>query len=130
MTDDYPNHPPSNGHADPFSQTPSQTEPWRRHPSMTLRTSLSRVRSNQVSDLTRIRSSQQTTSSQSEDPEIQRPAQPPSPAPPEANAPPPAEEVTVLRLAAHYSTLVLASMLGTLTRLGLEALTTCKRAFV
>ncbi|ODN79520.1 hypothetical protein L202_03482 [Cryptococcus amylolentus CBS 6039] len=47
---------------------------------------------------------------------------PPPPPAPEANAPPPAEEVTHLRLGAHYGGLVLASMLGCLVRLGLSAL--------
>ena len=67
-----------------------------------------------------------TTSTLSEDPEVLRPPQPPSPAPPGPNAPPPSEEVTPLRFAAHYGGLVLASMIGTLIRLGLEALATCE----
>ncbi|TYJ56047.1 hypothetical protein B9479_003290 [Cryptococcus floricola] len=61
-------------------------------------------------------------SSLSADPEhLGGPPSPPPPAP-EGNAPPPAEEVTHLRLGAHYGGLVLASMLGCLVRLGLSAL--------
>ncbi|WWC59611.1 uncharacterized protein I303_102169 [Kwoniella dejecticola CBS 10117] len=63
-------------------------------------------------------------STMSEDPEVPRPPRPESPKPPEDNAPPPAEEVTRLRLSAHYAGLVLASMLGCLIRLGLNALGT------
>ncbi|ORY20917.1 CrcB-like protein-domain-containing protein [Naematelia encephala] len=58
------------------------------------------------------------------DPERPDPPRPPSPPPREENAPPPADEVTHSRLAAHYSGLVLASMIGTLIRLGLDALAT------
>nr|XP_031860686.1 uncharacterized protein CI109_003729 [Kwoniella shandongensis]KAA5527758.1 hypothetical protein CI109_003729 [Kwoniella shandongensis] len=58
----------------------------------------------------------------SEDPERFRPPRSPSPTPPEDNAPPPKEEVTKLRLGAHYAGLVLASMIGCLIRLGLEGL--------
>lgn len=57
-----------------------------------------------------------------EDPEQQDPSRPPSPPQPEANAPPPAEEITPLRLSAHYAGLVLSSMAGCLIRLGLTAL--------
>ncbi|WVO16680.1 hypothetical protein L204_104360 [Cryptococcus depauperatus] len=66
----------------------------------------------------------QTRSSISADPERPQPSKPPSPPPPEANAPPPSQEVTHLRLAAHYAGLVLASMLGCIARLGLNALGT------
>lgn len=41
------------------------------------------------------------------------------------NSTPPAEDATLLRQAAHYSGLVLAAMLGTLIRLGLEAMARC-----
>lgn len=41
------------------------------------------------------------------------------------DAAPPAEQATPLRTIAHYAGLVLASMVGTLFRLGLEALGTC-----
>ena len=74
--------------------------------------------------LSRIRSTRQTTSS--EDPERPSAPRPPSPPPPEANAPPPVDEVTISRLTAHYGVLVLASMIGCLIRLGLEALATCE----
>lgn len=60
----------------------------------------------------------------SADPEQLRPPRPPSPPRPQENIPPPAEEVTVLRLTAHYAGLVLASMVGCLIRLGLTALGT------
>ena len=60
----------------------------------------------------------------SEDPEQTRPPRQPSPPPEEANAPPPEEEITPLRLTAHYSSLVLSSMIGCLFRLGLTALGT------
>jgi hypothetical protein len=39
---------------------------------------------------------------------------------------PPAEDATLLRQAAHYACLVLAAMLGTLARLGLDAIGTCE----
>ena len=68
------------------------------------------------------------SSRRSQNPEDFRPS--PSPQPDrveeEENAPPPAEKVTRLRLGAHYAGLVLASMLGSLIRLGLEGLTTCE----
>lgn len=63
---------------------------------------------------------------ESEDPEQPRPNRQPSPPAPEANAPPPEEEVTHLRFAAHYASLVLSSMVGCLIRLGLSALGTYK----
>jgi hypothetical protein len=44
----------------------------------------------------------------------------------EANAPPVDNEVTTSRMVAHYSGLVLASMIGCLIRLGLEALGQCE----
>jgi hypothetical protein len=69
--------------------------------------------------------SRRTQSSMEEDPERLRPQREPTPLPPEANAPPPAEEVTALRMGAHYGGLVLASMIGTLIRLGLDGLATC-----
>ncbi|KAK6903580.1 hypothetical protein L486_03149 [Kwoniella mangroviensis CBS 10435] len=97
------------------------SSPFAPHPPLTSvlshTTSLSRNRSTRQS---RPRSA----SSLSEDPEIPRPARPPSPPAPEANAPPPAEEVTRLRLVAHYAGLVLASILGCLIRLGLYGLGT------
>jgi hypothetical protein len=46
--------------------------------------------------------------------------------PEEPNTPPPTEDVTYLRVAAHHSGLVLAAMLGTLIRLGMDALALCK----
>ncbi len=52
---------------------------------------------------------------------------PPSPREYEAPAAPPGEEVTPLRLAAHYAGLVPMSLFGTLIRLGLVALATCER---
>jgi hypothetical protein len=64
----------------------------------------------------------------SEDPERPDALHAPSPPGPEANAPPPAEEVTRLRLGAHYAGLVLASMVGCLIRLGLDALGECELA--
>ncbi len=69
-----------------------------------------------------------TDSALSEDPELPRPPRPPTPDhfPEEDNAPPPFEEVTRLRFVAHYAGLVLASMLGSLIRLGLEGLTSCE----
>jgi len=76
--------------------------------------------------MSRTRSTPRSATSMSADPEIPNPPQPPDPAPSEANAPPPVEEVTKLRLAAHYSGLVLASMVGTLIRLGLQALSECR----
>lgn len=42
------------------------------------------------------------------------------------DAPPPPERSTYLRLTAHYAGLVLAAMLGTLIRLGLDALMDCE----
>ncbi|EIW71125.1 hypothetical protein TREMEDRAFT_27534 [Tremella mesenterica DSM 1558] len=57
-----------------------------------------------------------------EDPELPRPPRQPSPPQPGDNVPPPSDEVTHSRLTAHYCGLVLASMLGCLIRLGLEAL--------
>ncbi|WVW78288.1 hypothetical protein I302_100242 [Kwoniella bestiolae CBS 10118] len=90
-------------------------------------TSLSRNRSTRNSHpQPRARSE----SSISEDPELPRPPRAPSPAPPEDNAPPPAEEVTALRLGAHYAGLVLSSMLGCLIRLGLNGLGTYDGAVV
>ncbi|WVQ98215.1 hypothetical protein IAU59_005337 [Kwoniella sp. CBS 9459] len=75
---------------------------------------------------TRTRSSRSRTTSTSDasglDPERSTPPREPSPPPRQENAPPPAEEVTKLRLAAHYAGLVLAGMLGCLARLGLEGL--------
>lgn len=62
----------------------------------------------------------------SEDPERPDAARAPSPPGHEANAPPPDEEVTKLRLTAHYAGLVLASMIGCLIRLGLDALGDCE----
>jgi hypothetical protein len=44
----------------------------------------------------------------------------------EANAPPVDNEVTASRMVANYSGLVLASMIGCLIRLGLEALGQCE----
>ncbi|WVQ75880.1 hypothetical protein IAR50_005514 [Cryptococcus sp. DSM 104548] len=61
-------------------------------------------------------------SSLSADPERLVESRPQSPPAPEGNAPPLAEEITHLRLGAHYGGLVLASMLGCLVRLGLSAL--------
>ncbi|WRT64643.1 uncharacterized protein IL334_001577 [Kwoniella shivajii] len=83
-------------------------------------TSANRLRRNRSSGITEMRS----RSSISEDPEQPREARPPSPPGPEANAPPPEEEVTHLRLAAHYSGLVLSSFIGCLIRLGLIGLAT------
>lgn len=51
---------------------------------------------------------------------------PTSPREYEAPAAPPGEEVTPLRLAAHYAGLVPMSLFGTLIRLGLVALGTCE----
>lgn len=65
-------------------------------------------------------------SSYSQDPEMPNGPRAPSPKPEEANAPPPEEEVTHVRLLAHYSSLVWASMLGCLIRLGLNALGDCE----
>lgn len=45
--------------------------------------------------------------------------------PPKANAPPPVDEEPWYRSLAHYAGLVLASMLGCLIRLGLDALANC-----
>jgi hypothetical protein len=67
----------------------------------------------------------QTMSQVSADPEQYRPPRAPSPPAPEANSAPPAEEVTHSRLLAHYSTLVLGGMLGTLIRLALINMGTC-----
>ncbi|KAK8847546.1 hypothetical protein IAR55_005404 [Kwoniella newhampshirensis] len=67
-------------------------------------------------------STHRTQSTLSEDPEQVRPPRAPSPTPPEDNAPPPEQEVTKLRLGAHYAGLVWASMIGCLIRLGLEGL--------
>ncbi|OCF45740.1 hypothetical protein I317_00228 [Kwoniella heveanensis CBS 569] len=80
--------------------------------------SLSRSRSNHT------RQSRARTQSDASgfDPEQSTPPRQPSPPPRQENAPPPAEEVTKLRLAAHYSGLVLAAMLGCLARLGLDGL--------
>ena len=78
-----------------------------------------------MATLSRIRSTHHTASSASEDPELPGEPRPPSPPQPRANAPPPMEEVTATRLLAHYSGLVLASMVGCLIRLGLTALGTC-----
>lgn len=64
----------------------------------------------------------------SEDPERYDAQRTPSPPGPEANAPPPEEEVTKLRLSAHWAGLVLASMVGCLVRLGLDALGECESA--
>ncbi|WWC68075.1 uncharacterized protein I206_101994 [Kwoniella pini CBS 10737] len=86
-------------------------------------TSLSRNRSTRHSEL-------RSESTMSEDPEIPRPPRPESPDPPEDNAPPPEEEVTWLRLGAHYGGLVLASMLGCLIRLGLNGLGTYDGAVI
>lgn len=61
----------------------------------------------------------------SADPELYEAARPPSPRGPEGPAPT-SENVTLSRRAAHYSVLVLASMIGTLIRLGLEALADCE----
>lgn len=67
-------------------------------------------------------------STRSLDPEQPVPDEPPRPPSrvDEDNAPPPAEEVTPLRLGAHYAVLILAAMLGTLIRLGLDALGACE----
>lgn len=119
MSQTNPDHLLSNGHP-ASSSLPSHSQPPDRR--LPRRTNPSPVRSQDPSDLSRFRSSHQTTSSLSEDPELPRPPRPPSPEGPEANAPPPTEEVTPLRLTAHYSILVLASMVGTLIRLGLEGL--------
>lgn len=45
------------------------------------------------------------------------------------DAPPPAEKPTFLRQTAHYAGLVLAAMIGTLIRLGLDALMDCELEF-
>lgn len=120
MSLDNPEHSLSNGPAGPSTQPP-------RSPSSRLQrlTSLSarRTRSHELSEMNHVI---RTASSRSEDPELPRPPRAPSPEPPEANAPPPEGEVTRLRLSAHYAILVLASMVGTLIRLGLEALATCE----
>ncbi|ORX34021.1 CrcB-like protein-domain-containing protein [Kockovaella imperatae] len=79
---------------------------------------------NQDPNFIRILSTQQSMSAVSEDPELPSEARPPSPPPREGEAPPPVEEVTLSRLGAHYSGLVLASMAGCLIRLGLTALGT------
>lgn len=42
------------------------------------------------------------------------------------DASPPPEKPTILRQTAHYAGLVFAAMIGTLIRLGLEALTDCE----
>lgn len=60
------------------------------------------------------------------DPEQSVPTPPPRSPAPEDNAPPPPEEVTPLRMGAHYAVLVLAAMMGTLIRLGLDAMGTCE----
>ncbi|WVQ69417.1 uncharacterized protein L199_007634 [Kwoniella botswanensis] len=86
-------------------------------------TSLSRNRSTRQSHV-------RSESSISEDPELPRPPRPRSPPAPEDNAPPPKEEVTTLRLAAHYAGLVLASILGCLIRLGLNGLGTYDGAII
>ena len=124
---DDADRPSFNGHPGqpvPSYPSPQAIPPQTRRLSSTV---TNRTTHSPTQELSRIRSSHQTASSLSEDPERPRQPQPPSPAPPEANAPPPAEEVTPLRLGAHYSGLVLASMLGTLIRLGLGALATCER---
>ena len=71
------------------------------------------------------RSVSRTESQRSADPEYA--GQPRASSPPSnerENIAPPAEEITPLRLVAHYSSLVLASILGCLIRLGLTALAT------
>ncbi|WWC86752.1 uncharacterized protein L201_001630 [Kwoniella dendrophila CBS 6074] len=104
---------PSNG----ASLEPANNDPVHPTTASSHSHSLSRQRSTRQSH---IRSS----STISEDPEIPRPPRPESPKAPEENAPPPKEEVTKLRLLAHYSGLVLASFLGCLIRLGLTGLGT------
>jgi hypothetical protein len=64
-------------------------------------------------------------SQESADPEYDGgPRQPSPPNDERGTVAPPAEEVTPLRLVAHYAVLVLASMVGCLIRLGLTALGT------
>jgi CrcB protein len=55
----------------------------------------------------------------SEDPEVPNAFRSPSPRPA-------SEDLAFSRSAAHYAVLVLASMIGTLIRLGLEALADCE----
>lgn len=61
----------------------------------------------------------------SQDPEEDDPPRSATPPQPGPNAPPPPKSVRVQREAAHYAGLVLASMVGCLIRLGVEALGSC-----
>lgn len=67
-----------------------------------------------------------TLQDSTQDPERRDPIRPPSPPRPGPNAPPPTATTAVRRELAHYASLVLASMIGCLIRLGLEALTRCE----